>query len=259
MAVCFINNKEYEIKLANTPLVKKWLEIYNNITFKLHKSFDKTTVEDLYNLLSKHHKFFSKMTFNFSSYDKESLWNKQTLSKIHLQIVKFQKNYKKSTDLLNRNTNNDWDLLHDLLHKLEIQIREKEAEFSVGDSDLTHDSQGLTKNWSWDPRLTPQEFMDSASFDRWHLNIPTAELGRHPYECYCYSPDTWKEEGSMLGQIPIRITVKLAKTYPTPDQGYYEWCNTLSILPLGNNFPLANFNENFIPDILNAEDIRIAQ
>lgn len=257
MSICLINGKEYPIQLANTPFVKKWLEIYNDVEFKCVKKFDKSNALDLCKLLSKHNKTFTKFNLDLPHLNEKTVWNKDLISKIHCQIVGLQKKYKKSTNILNLNTNNDWNLIHEILHNFEDQLFKSQIKFSVGDYDLGHNPDQQEENWSWIPILTAQEFFDSSSFDQWHLNVPPAELGRHPYECFCHSPNTWNEEGSMLGQISLMVQAQLSKTFPLPNKGYYEWCKKLNILPVGNNFPLANFNEENVLSIIDAEKIKI--
>ena len=39
MPTCFIDNQPYKIKLADTPFVKNWLEIYDNKDFLLFGRF----------------------------------------------------------------------------------------------------------------------------------------------------------------------------------------------------------------------------
>ena len=265
MSLCIINDKKHQIRLANTPFVNIWLERYNNIEFKCVKKFAKEKASNICKLLEKHQRIFHKFGLNFSKVNTKSVWNRHLLREIHCKIVQLQKKYKKSTGLLNKNTQGDWFMLHELLHEFEDQLYKGRIEFIVGNHGLRHVSDLLEENfsdlleenWSWEPILTQQQFMESSSFDRWHLNVPLAELGRYPYECFCHSPETWNEEGSMLGQISPLIEGQLSKTYPRPDKGYHSWCKKLNILPLGNNFPLANFSIEFPQDLANAETIRI--
>jgi len=257
MAICIVDGKKYKITLADTPFVKKWLEIYNDVDFKCVKKINKSNAVGICEIVSRHQKVFKKFDLDFSEINEKSVWDKDLISKTHCKIVQIQKKYKKSTDILNLNTNNDWNLLHEILHEFENQLFADQLEFSVGDSSLKHDPDLQEKFWSWDEILTPQEFMDSSSFDKWNLNVPTAELGRHPYECFCYSPSTWDQEGTMLGQISPFIKAQINQRQPSPDKGYYDWCEKLKILPVGNNFPLANFDENTPIELLYAEKIRI--
>lgn len=259
MPICVINSKEFQITLADTPFVSKWLEIYNNVDFRCVKPFNKKNALDICTILAKHQKIFQKFGLECSEVNENTIWNKELVSKTHCQIVQIQKKYKKSTDLLNLNTNNDWNLLHEILHKFEKQVFADQIEFSVGNSSLHHDPALLEENWSWKPILTPQEFMDSSSFDQWHLNVPTAELGRHPYECFCHSPYTWDQEGTMLGQISPFITAHLSERHPSPDKGYHNWCKGLGILPVGNNFPFASFKKDPPIELVDAETIRIVK
>jgi hypothetical protein len=257
MSVCIIDDKEYPITLADTPFVQKWLEIYDNVEFYCIKKFNKDNALELCRLLSKHQKKIFKFGLDFSEINEKTVWNKSLISKIHCQIVAVQKKYKKSTKMLNLNTNNDWNLIHEVLHNFEHQLLRDQIDYSVGNSELMHNPDLQQENFSWEPLLTPQQFYDSSSFDLWHLNVPTAELGRHPHECFCYSPDTWDNEGTMMGQISPRIKAQLSKTYPCPDKGYYEWCKKLGILPVGNSFPLANFEKENIIELIDANTIKI--
>jgi len=253
MTTCFLDNNPYAIELARTPMTKNWLEIYAGKTFQINTRIDSSVCENLQKILQKHNSLFKKFNLTF---DHESLWQLDTLANIHVQIVELQKQHKKSTDLLNRNTNGDWDLLHDLIHTQEAIVKKRCMEFGIGKSEIVHDSKSLTENWSWEPRLTAQQYHESASFERWHINIPTAELGRHPYECFLFSPDTWQREGSMLGQIATRLEIQLNHTNELPDAGYEEWCKAQDIPIIGNNFPLAKFVD-YPVDILQAKTLRI--
>lgn len=257
MSICILNDKKYQIKLANTPFVRAWLERYNGVEFRCVEKFKKDKASNICTLLEKHKSIFHKFDLDFSEVNTTSVLNKHVLRQVHCKIVQLQKKYKKSTDLLNKNTNGDWNMLHELIHKVEKQLCRDQIQFSVGLSSLKHDPDLQVKNWSWKQTLTQQEFMESSSFDRWHLSVPLAELGRHPYECFCYSPETWNDEGSTFGQISHLITAQLSKTYPRPDKGYYSWCKKQNIFPMGDNFPLADFNKEFIQDLINAETIRI--
>jgi len=257
MPICIVNGKEYQITLADTPFVNKWLEIYNDVEFKCVKKIDKDNALDICRIVSRHQKIFQKFGLDFSGINEKTVWDKDIVSRTHCEIVKIQKKYKKSTNALNLNTNNDWNLLHEILHDFESQLFRDRIEFSVGDSSLNHDPDLQDENWSWKAILTTQEFMDSSSFDQWHLNVPIAELGRHPYECFCYSPDTWDQEGTMLGQISPFIKAQINERHPSPDKGYHDWCEKLNIPPVGNNFPLANFNGNPFVELVDAEKIRI--
>ena len=170
----------------------------------------------------------------------------------------FQKNYKSGTDLANRNTNNDWDFIHDYLHALETDIRHNTATFGQGDKALGHDSDTLTENWSWEPLLETEEFYESSAFARYHFNVPFTELGRHPYEAFLHSPSTYNVEGSMIGQVGQNVEVQLVKTFPRPDKGYEEWCTQNNLPPVGTHFPLANFvNQSDAKQIINADSIKI--
>lgn len=255
MTTCFLNNKPYSIELSHTPIVKNWLGIHAGKTFQINKTIDLSISETLEKILQKHDSLFKKFNLDF---DYESLWQLETLANIHVQIVELQKQHRKSTDLLNRNTNGDWDILHDLIHTQETIVKKRCMEFALDKSEIVHDSksQSFTENWSWEPRLTAQQYHESASFERWHINLPTAELGRHPYECFQYSPDTWQREGSMLGQIATRLTIQLNHTNEQPDAGYQEWCKAQDIPMIGNNFPLAKFVE-YPVDLLQAKTLRI--
>jgi hypothetical protein len=259
MPVCIINSNEHQITLADTPFVSKWLDIYNNVDFKCVKKINKKNALDICTILSKYQKVFQKFGLDFSEVNENTIWNKELVSKTHCQIVQIQKKYKKSTDVLNLNTNNEWDLLHELLHEFENQLFEDQIEFSVVDLSLKHNAELQEKNWSWKAILTPQEFMDSSSFDQWHLNVPTAELGRHPYECFYYSPDTWDQEGTMLGQISPFIKAQINERHPSPDKGYHDWCKKINILPVGNNFPFARFKGDPPIELIDAEKIRIVK
>ena len=259
MATCIINNKEYEIELANTPFTAQWLEHNNNKVLPVKVGYDTDTHTELSTLLNKHRNFFKKLKLTtLSEVQDDDLWNQQTLNDIHLEIVSFQKNHKTGTDLANRNTNYEWDYIHDYLHALETDIRHNTATFGHGEKSLGHDSKTLTQNWSWDPLMTANEFYESSSFDRYHFNVPFTELGRHPYEAFIYSPNTYHQEGSMIGQVGQNVEVQLVKTYPSPEKGYQEWCDQNELPPAGTHFPLANFvKQDDAKNIIDADSIVI--
>jgi hypothetical protein len=253
MSICFLNDKPYAINLAPTPMVKKWIESYAGKTFQIKKQIDASVCNRLKKILQKHDTLFKKFNLYF---DNNSLWQIETLANIHVQIVELQKLHKKSTDLLNKNTDGDWDLLHDLIHKQESLVKNRCMEFGLDNSEVIHNSGSQTENWSWESRLTQQQYHESASFERWHINLPTSELGRHPYECFTYSPNTWQREGSLLGQISRRLEVQLEYKQGRPDAGYEEWCKAQDLPIIGNNFPLAKFVDD-PTHILQAKTLRI--
>ena len=261
MSLCIIDNKKhFQIQLADTPFVGKWLEKYQGKKFKTSVRFPGSPDhKKLYEILKKNESLFNK----FKLYDlcvssANELYKRSRLSQIHLAIVIFQKEFRKSTNLMNQNTNGEWDEIHELLHNLENHIRTGNKEFVCGDDGLQHDSNSHAQNWSWDPILSHDEYHQSASFDIWHINVPTNELGRHPYECFLHSPDTWEQEGSMLGQIHNRLKAGLARIFPQPDKNYAEWCGIQGLPVVGNNFPLANFkNEQDALEILDSSELEI--
>ena len=160
--------------------------------------------------------------------------------------------------MANINTNNDWDYIHDYIHELEQSIRSNTAVFGHGEKLLNHDSEALAENWAWDPLMSMDDFYKSSDFDRFHINVPFTELGRHPYESFIFSPDTYKQEGSMLGRIGNSIEVQLVKTHPRPEKGYEEWCQQNGLPCVGTHFPLANFvNEKDAQQIIYTDSIKI--
>lgn len=259
MSVCIINQKEYEIEIAKTPFATKWLELFNNKLLPVKARYNTDAYKKLSQILPLHKNFFKKIKLQaLSTISENDLWDRKKLQQLHLEIVMFQKNYKKSTNIANINTNNDWDYIHEYIHKLEQSIRTNTAVFGYGDNLLTHDSKGLTENWSWEPLMTIDDFYKSSNFDRFHINVPFTELGRHPYECFIYSPNTYKQEGSMIGQIGNNVEVQLVKTFPRPEKGYEEWCKQNNLPCVGKHFPLANFvNEKDAQEIIYADSIKI--
>ena len=259
MPTCFIDNQPYKIKLADTPFVKNWLKVYDNKNFPVKKSIDKEAHNKIKTLAVKHQNFFQKMGLvELARANSVDLWQRKNLSKIHLEIVIFQKNYKGSTDFMNKNTDGEWNNIHDYLHEQEKVIEKEKTIFGTGSVDLDHDSYTQSKNWSWEPILTVAEFHASASFDKWHFTVPLSELGRHPYECFKHSPDTWKQEGSLIGQISSKVEANLSYTYSNPDRGYEDWCGENNIPVIGDTFPLASFiDPNDINTIIEAKSLRI--
>ena len=259
MPTCFIDKTEHKIELAETPMVENWLKVYSGKSFKISKKFDFGTCKKLYKILKNNGSLVKKFKLDFDYQSLLDLCNLETLSNIHLQVVQLQKKYKNVTNLLNKNTNGEWNLIHDLIHIQEKRIRSDKIEFSQSTSKTDHDPDSLTKNWCWEERLTQHEFHKSASFDEWHINIPFAELGRHPYECFLYSPNTWRYEGTMSGQLGVRLEVQLRRAYKQPEVGYHEWCTQQKIPAVGYHFPLANFSGKFPYEILNASEITIQE
>lgn len=259
MSICYIDNTKHRIELAETPMVENWLKVYSGKSFKISKKFNLTTCEKLNQILKNKNSLFKKFQLDFDYQSLEDLCNLEILSKIHLQIVKIQKTHKNSTKFLNTNTNGEWDLIHELLHIQEKRIRTDKIEFSQSANKMCHDPDALTNNWSWRPKLTEQQFYKSSSFEEWHINIPFAELGRNPYECFLYSPNTWQCEGTMLGQIGVRLQVQLRRAYKQPELGYHEWCLQQKIPAVGTHFPFANFLDEFPYNILNASEITIQE
>ena len=94
MPTCFIDNQPYKIKLADTPFVKNWLKVYDNKNFQVKKSIDKEAHNKIKTLAVKHQNFFQKMGLvELARANSVDLWQRKNLSKIHLEIVIFQKNY----------------------------------------------------------------------------------------------------------------------------------------------------------------------
>tara|TARA_B100001094_G_C18084347_1_gene746940 strand:- start:434 stop:1222 length:789 start_codon:yes stop_codon:yes gene_type:complete len=259
MSVCIINEKEYKIEIAKTPFATQWLRLFNNKSLPVKVGYNTDAYEKLSKVLTSHKNFFKKIKLQALSNIKENdLWDRKKLQELHLEIVMLQKNYKKSTNLANINTNDDWDYMHDYLHELEQSIRNNMAVFGYGEKLLRHDSKALTENWSWEPLMSIDDFYKSSDFDRFHINVPFKELGRHPYESFIFSPDTYRQEGSMLGQIGNNIEVQLVKTFPRPEKGYEEWCKQNNLPCVGTHFPLANFvNEKDVQEIIYTDSIKI--
>ena len=259
MSVCIINGKEYRIEIAKTPFATEWLRLFNNKSLPVKARYDTNAYEKLYKVLNLHKDFFKKIKLqSLSNVSENDLWDRKKLQELHLEIVTFQKNYKKSTEMANINTNNDWDYIHDYIHELEQSIRSNTAVFGYGEKLLNHDSEALAENWAWDPLMSIDDFYKSSDFDRFHINVPFTELGRHPYESFIFSPDTYKQEGSMLGRIGNSIEVQLVKTHPRPEKGYEEWCQQNGLPCIGTHFPLANFvNEKDAQQIIYTDSIKI--
>ena len=88
--------------------------------------------EKLYKVLNLHKDFFKKIKLqSLSNVSENDLWDRKKLQELHLEIVTFQKKYKKSTEMVNINTNNNWDYIHDYIHELEQSIRSNTAVFGL--------------------------------------------------------------------------------------------------------------------------------
>ncbi len=259
MPICVIKDKEFKIEIADTPFAKEWLKCFNNTALPVKKHYDKKPHAKLWSTIQSNKNFFQKMQLEkLSKITENDLWNSSKLQEIHLEIVTWQKKYKKSTDFANANTNNGWDYLHDHVHAMEQCIRYTSAVFGVGDTELSHDSKTFSKLWTWESKISADDFKQSSSFDHYHINVPFAELGRHPYESYLYSPKTYHAEGSITGQIANDVLVQLVETYPRPDEGYEQWCEDNNVPCVGTHFPLANFiNKSDAQQIVDASEIKI--
>ena len=78
------------------------------------------------------------------------------------------------------------------------------------------------------------------------------------YESFIFRPDTYKQEGSTIGQIGNNIEVQIVKTFPRPEKGYEEWCKQNGLPCVGTHFPLANFvNEKDAQQVIYADSIKI--
>jgi len=259
MATCLIDGKEFQIQLAQTPMVRNWLDVYNEKIFSINQGFDLSYCDSIIKILEKNKNLFNTFKLFLDKLEIVDLWDLQTISNLHLQIVNIQRHHTGITDFLNKRSNNDWDLIHELVHKQESQITNGTAEFSSTPTDKIHNSKALAHSWSWKELVTQQQFHDSASFERWHINFPTAELGRFPYECFRFSPDSWQQEGSMFGQLAVTLNIQLCKTHPRPHNGYEAWCEKQNLPPVGDNFPLANFIGEAPRELIYAKQLSIAK
>ena len=98
MSVCIINGKEYRIEIAKTPFATEWLRLFNNKSLPVKARYDTNAYEKLYKVLNLHKDFFKKIKLqSLSDVSENDLWDRKKLQELHLEIVTFQKNYKKST------------------------------------------------------------------------------------------------------------------------------------------------------------------
>ena len=61
MPVCVINEKEFEIEIADTPFVKKWLKFFNNTVLPVKKPYNKIPHTRLWKTIESNKNFFQKM------------------------------------------------------------------------------------------------------------------------------------------------------------------------------------------------------
>ena len=245
-----IHLAEYELEatIIDTPITKKWLERFQHQELPLISNFDFSTRDKLFAILTEYESLWSK--FGLSELivkDPTELLDQSRLADIHTAIVQIQKKYSKGpgiTPILNKRTNNEWDIAHDLLHKLEEIIISGNAKFNKTQPTSDHDTEANSKHWQWESQFTADEWYDSTSFGTTNLELRLTELGRHPWECYLYSPDRWEQEGSLLGNLLPAIQLNIRNTKQSPTKEYEQWCKENSLPVIGSRVPFARIEDN---------------
>jgi hypothetical protein len=259
MPVCYLDDNPYDIILVETPMSNKWMDSFAGETLRLNTPYDRSTIDELYQLIITHKPLFAKLRLDFLTNitSKTELMHQQTLTDIHSSMVGLQKKHLRITDILVNNTKGGWENIHENIHRLEEQIRNTSMMF-VRNSGLLHDNTDTAPGWKWDNIFTAQEWADSTDFSTSNLSIPTMELGRTPYEAFLFAPDNWRSEGSISGTLAPRAVLSTSRSQRRPDQGYEEWCETQGIPVIGDHLPLANFRDaSYLDQIPTVNTIRI--
>ena len=239
---------ELEATIIDTPFTKKWLERFQHQELPLISNFDFSTRDKLFAILTEYESLWSKFgLFELIVKDPTELLDQSRLADIHTAIVQIQKKYSKGpgiTPILNKRTNNEWDIAHDLLHKLEEIIISDNANFNKTQPISDHDSEVNSKHWQWESQFTADEWCESTGFGTTNLELILTELGRHPWECYRYSPDRWEQEGSLLGNLLPAIQLNIRNTNQSSTKEYEQWCKENSLPVIGSRVPFARIEDN---------------
>lgn len=259
MPTCYLDDTPHDIVLAGTPMSAEWLDRFAGQILHIDKPYDRSTIDDLYQLINTHRPLFAKLRLGFLT-DVSSvteLMHQQNLTDIHAGIVDLQKRHTGITDILTQNTQGGWANIHEHLHRLESEIRANSMTFmkTVG---LDHDNTDTAPGWRWDDQFTAQQWAESTSFSTSHISIPTTELGRTPYEAFLFAPDKWQSEGSMAGIMAPRLRLRATRTRHRSDHGYEQWCGQQGLPVIGDHLPLANFRDShYLDQIPTVRTIRI--
>jgi hypothetical protein len=242
MPICYLDDQPHEIALVDSPMAKRWIRLFEGETLLIKKPFDPSVIDRLYQMIKTNEDLFTKMrlTFLTNISSVASLMHQETLTEIHSGMVDLQKTYRGTTDLLTRNTQGDWEQIHEHIHLLESQLRTHSLSFMRTPA-ISHDTTDLELDWRWENRFTAEQWAQSTSFSTDHLTIPTTELGRTPYEAFQFAPDRWREEGSLIGHLAPRLDLRATRCDHRPDRGFERWCEQQDLPVIGEHIPLARF------------------
>jgi hypothetical protein len=252
MSTCIINGHSFDIDIFDSPVTSLWLELnagkeligrkkyfpQGKRSFSIFKNLD-----NLYNLLTQYRPLWEKMRFKELIIDKRSqLLKRECLANIHLKMVAVQRQFKKSTNFLNLNTNGQWDYIYEILHLLEVDISSTDLNFDADDVDISHDSKIDEKYRDWGDHMSPEQWAVSTTFERYHLELKSVFLGRLPWECFSYAPENWQGEGCLGGNIPPCVHVRaVAGQQQSVPLEFAAWSKNNALPVIGPRIPLANF------------------
>lgn len=259
MPTCYLDDDPHDIVLAGTPISDRWLELFAGQSLQINRPYDATTIDNLYDLITTHRPLFSKLRLDFLTNISAStqLMHQRNLTDIHAGMVELQKKHRGITDILTKNTQGDWEAIHENIHILESKIRKDKMEF-MRTPGLQHDTTDISPGWRWDDQFTKTQWADSTSFTTSHLSIPTTELGRTPYEAFQFAPDQWQSEGSLNGVLAPRIDLRATGCQHRPDHGYEQWCERQGLPIIGEHLPMANFtNDDFLESLPTVSTMRL--
>lgn len=125
---------------------------------------------------------------------------------------------------------------------------------------LLHGNKDFAEEWDWQDQFTAEEWAESTSFSTNHLSIPTRDLGRTPYNTFQFAPEQWVSEGSLHGVLSPRMELRPTRCHPRPDVGYEEWCERQGLPVIGNQIPVARFNDDlFLAQVPTVVTMRLEQ
>ena len=259
MPICYLDDEPHEITLTDTVMSGAWLASFAGETLHRNGAYDTRTLDLLWHLIDTHRPLFAKLRLEFLTAvaRRTDLMHQPRLQDIHAGMVQLQKRHPGMTNLLTHNTAGGWAQIHEHIHDLESHLRKGGMTF-MRTPGLNHDTTDAEPEWLGEARFTAEQWRDSTTFTSAHLTIPTMELGRTPYEAFLYAPDRWHTEGSMAGTLAPRLIVNTQRSQRRPDQGYEQWCEAQGIPVIGDQLPLANFQDTrYLAQMPTARTIRI--
>ena len=115
MPTCYLDDDPHDIVLTNTPISDRWLELFAGQTLQINRPYDTTTIDGLYGLITTHRPLFSKLRLDFLTGISAStqLMHQRNLTDIHAGVVELQRKHTGITDILTKNTQGDWEAIHE--------------------------------------------------------------------------------------------------------------------------------------------------